>query len=93
MYVIAVYDISTTDKKGQRRLNKIMKLFRQYLIHIQKSVFEGEISQADFTALKGETQKLINDDKDFVLFYRIDNRKNLKKKSLGIDFDPTSNII
>lgn len=93
MYLIAVYDISTIDKSGRRRLNKIMKLFRQYLNHAQKSVFEGEVTEAGFLELKIETDKLIKDEVDYVLFYRIDNKNNLKKVSLGIDYDPTSQFI
>ena len=93
MYVIAVYDISTVEKSGQRRLNKIMKLFRRFFSHMQKSVFEGEISQSNFMKLQAETLEVINDRTDYVLFYRIDNKKNLKKVSLGIDFDPSSNVI
>ena len=40
MYVILVYDIST-EGNGQKRWNRVFKLCKQNLIHIQKSVFEG----------------------------------------------------
>ena len=93
MYVVAVYDISTIDKKGQKRLNKIMKLFRKYLHHTQKSVFEGELTEAKFMALKTETDKIINSSEDYVIFFKVENKKNLKKEMLGIQFDSTANLI
>ncbi len=93
MYVVAVYDISTIDKKGQKRLNKIMKLFRKYLHHTQKSVFEGELTEAKFMALKTETDKIINSSEDYVIFFKVENKNNLKKEMLGIQFDSTANLI
>lgn len=45
MYVILVYDISLEDK-GARVLNRVFKICKKYLSHVQKSVFEGEITPA-----------------------------------------------
>ncbi len=93
MYIISVYDVSTITKEGKRRLPKIMKKFRAYLNHVQKSVFEGELTEAGLKALKIEIKKLIKDKEDFVIFYRIDNKNNLKREFMGKDFDPASNFI
>jgi CRISPR-associated protein Cas2 len=93
MYIILVYDISTTDDEGQRRLNRIMKKCREYLHHTQKSVFEGELSEAKFTRLRYAIKKIIDDKKDYVIFYRIDNKNNMKKYKMGADFDVGTNII
>ena len=43
MYVILVYDISTDDN-GARVSRNIFKICKKYLTHVQKSVFEGEIT-------------------------------------------------
>ena len=56
MYVILVYDI-VTDMQGKKILPKVFKICKKYLVHIQKSVFEGEISKANLTALKHEYQR------------------------------------
>ena len=45
MYVILVYDIKT-DNGGQKVLNRTFKICKKYLCHIQNSVFEGELSEA-----------------------------------------------
>ena len=93
MFVIAVYDISTIEAPGRRRLTKVMKTMRKYLHHNQKSVFEGELTNAKFFALKKEIEKLINKDEDFVVFYKIENPKNIDRVNIGIDFNPTGTII
>ncbi len=93
MYVIAVYDISTMEPAGQRRLAQIMKKMRQYLHHKQKSVFEGELSAAKLMALQKEAKNIINEESDYVVFFRIDNKKNVERECIGIQLDPTEVII
>ena len=53
MYVILVYDIH------QKRVGKALKICRKYLIHIQKSVFEGNITESKLKALKEELGHLL----------------------------------
>ncbi len=93
MYLIGVYDICTSVDGGSGRLVKVMKTFRKYLHHSQKSVFEGEISNAKFFALRKEVNALIDERFDYVLFYRVDNLKNIKRVNIGLNFDPTSPFI
>jgi len=93
MYVILVYDISTETKEGKKRLPKVMKKCREFLHHTQKSVFEGEISEAKLLALKVALEKLINEREDYVVFYKLANKNNLERENIGIDFDPTANIL
>ncbi len=93
MFIVAVYDICVIEKEGQKRLPKIMKTFRRYLHHTQRSVFEGEISEAKFKTLKMEVGKLLDNDNDYVVFYRIDNKNNYKRETLGKDYNPASTII
>lgn len=92
MYIIAAYDI-TLNEGGARRLSKILKLFRQYLHHTQKSVFEGEITSAKFNELKHKTNLIIDKEADYVLFFNVPNSKNIIKEHLGVDFDATTNIL
>ena len=93
MFVIAVYDISTLEKAGRRRLPKVMKTMRKYLHHSQKSVFEGKITDADFFSLQKEIQFIIDSKEDYVVFFKIRGLNNLERVNIGIDFDPTSNIL
>ena len=69
MYVILVYDI-VTDTEGKKILPKVFKICKKYLVHIQKSVFEGEISNANIIALKHELSEYIRDDMDSVIIFK-----------------------
>ena len=51
MYVILVYDIKS-DQGGAKVLSKTFKTCKKYLMHIQNSVFEGEVSEAQLLKLK-----------------------------------------
>ncbi len=84
MYVILVYDISLEDK-GARVLNRVFKICKKYLSHVQKSVFEGEITPAKLTKLEQELKEYIRDDLDSILIFKNANKKWLKKEYLGID--------
>ena len=86
MYVILVYDISKTSK-GQRRWNRIFKLCKQYLIHVQNSVFEGEISKADLFKIEHEINNQIDQELDSVIIFKSRNERWLDKEILGKSLD------
>lgn len=86
MYTILVYDISQEDK-GQQRWNRVFKLCKQYLAHIQNSVFEGEISKANLFKLEKFIENEINKDMDSVIIFKSRNERWLDKKILGKDID------
>ena len=86
MYVICTYDIT---EKG---CPKVMKVLRRYMFHVQKSVFEGELTPAKFNELKIKLNKIIESD-DSVLFYFVYENKKIKKDFLGKEPKPTNIII
>ena len=86
MYVILVYDIH------QKRVGKALKICRKYLIHIQKAVFEGNITESKLKALKEELGHLIDTQMDSVIIYHLDSVKYTKKEQIGI-VQSTSNVI
>ena len=47
MFVILVYDVHV------KRVNKMLKLVRRYLVHVQKSVFEGGVDRETFGHAEG----------------------------------------
>jgi CRISPR-associated protein Cas2 len=93
MYIIWVYDINTEDKKGQRRLRRIFKLSKQYLFHIQCSVFEGEITKAKLEKLKYEAKKIIDDKLDSLIIFKSREQKWLDKEIIGIEKGDTDSFI
>lgn len=92
MYAILVYDIMF-DEKGKKILPKVFKVCKKYLVHIQNSVFEGNLSKADSFALKKELDKYIRKDKDSVILFYTREERWLQKDFLGIEEDKTSNFL
>ena len=86
MHIILVYDINA------KKVNKALKICRQYLVHIQKSVFEGNITQANLDKLKNQLANLIDKQKDSIIIYRLDSPKYIGKEQIGV-IEDNSNII
>lgn len=86
MYAILVYDISQTDK-GQKRWNRVFKLCKQYLVHVQNSVFEGEISKADLFKLEHEINNEIDQELDSVIIFSSRNERWMDKEVYGKSLD------
>lgn len=78
MFVIMVYDV------GKERLPKVLSIGRMYLTWIQNSVFEGEISDANFIRLKDKLSKAIDDNYDSITFYVLRTTAYMKKENLGV---------
>ena len=83
-YYIAVYDINV--KRGP----KVLKLFRRYLTWVQNSVFEGEMTRAQFERLQIETDAIIDRSEDSVLFYELRDERYTERVSLGISVERTT---
>lgn len=75
-YFIAVYDVN------QKRVGKMLKLFRRYLTWIQNSVFEGELTNAQFKALQLEAEELMQEG-DGVVFYQMRDERYTERIALG----------
>jgi len=86
MFVILSYDIN------QKRVGKVLKICRKYLVHIHKSVFEGSITEKKLRALKGELKKIIKTSEDSVCIYSTPFAQTICKEEIGIS-DDNDNII
>ncbi|MEK4875887.1 CRISPR-associated endonuclease Cas2 [Bacillus sp. FSL W8-0102] len=78
MFVILVYDFSVN------RVAKALKICRKYLNWVQNSVFEGEISKANYIKLKKELELLMDPDEDSVIFYSFQTQKYSKREEMGL---------
>jgi len=87
MYLILVYDVNV------ERTNKVMKICREYLNHVQNSVFEGEISGSNLTNLKMRINKIINKEEDSIMIYYLYFDKYSKKEILGKDKNNCGNFV
>ncbi|SDV99224.1 CRISPR-associated protein, Cas2 family [Kandleria vitulina] len=86
MYMICVYDVN------EKRCVKIMKILRCYMFHVQKSVFEGELTPKKYKELRNKIDAVIKDG-DKVLFYFTYENKKFHKESLGEEVDKLNIII
>jgi CRISPR-associated protein Cas2 len=77
-YIIAVYDV------GQKRVGKMLKLFRRYLTWVQNSVFEGDLTGAQLKQLQLEAEALL-DENDGVVFYTLRDERYSERIALGVD--------
>lgn len=94
MYVILVYDINLEEKEGQKVLRNVYKTCKKYLVHIQNSVFEGELLESQMLKLNMELNRYIRDDKDSVIVFKSRSQRWLDKEFLGmIEDDKTSNFL
>ena len=78
MYVVLVYDMEA------ERTQKMLKLCRRYLIHVQNSVLEGEISQGDLQELTGEIEDLLKSGESVIL-YELSSDTLLNRTVFGED--------
>ncbi len=92
MYVILVYDISV-ENNGAKNLRCVYKICKKYLSHIQDSVFEGELTEAELFRLKVELQPHIRKEYDSIIIFKSRQEKWLDKEFLGRSDDLTSNFI
>ena len=93
MYVILVYDIELKDFVGNKVLRKVFKLCKEFLNHIQNSVFEGELAEGQLAQLKYQLKDLIRDDKDSVIFFTSSKEDWLNKEILGVNKNDFSNLL
>lgn len=92
--MILVYDINLEDKEGQKVLRNVFKTCKKYLVHIQNSVFEGELLESQAIKLKAELDKYIRESKDSVILFKSRNQRWMEKEFLGmIEDDKTDNFL
>lgn len=93
MKIILIYDISLDTKSDQKRLRKVKEISRRYLMHVQKSVFEGELTVSKLARLESELKSVIDKERDSVIIYQLSDGTKLNRKILTNIIDPLENFI
>lgn len=78
-YAFVFYDINV------KRVNKIFKICKKYLIHYQKSVFRGPITPSKLVLLRSELKSVINESEDFICIIKLINGDVFEEEVLGND--------
>ncbi len=87
MYYVAVYDVSVD------RVNKVKKVFREYMDWIQNSVFEGQLTKSEKEELETRIREIIEENEDMIVFYSTRSKKYLEKEIIGVEKTPTGTVI
>ncbi len=77
-YIILVYDI------GEKRVGKVFKICKKYLVPFQKSVFRGEITPSNLVKLKNDLSKVIDKSVDFVAFFKMTGDYVFDEEIIGV---------
>ena len=64
----------------------------RYLTHVQKSVFEGTITEARLRKLKREMERVIDANEDSIIIYRFETLKYSSKEVIGI-YEESDNFL
>jgi len=69
VFVLVSYDVSTTEKAGQRRLRRVAKVCKNFGQRVQLSVFECIVDPAQWTRLRQALVDIIDPETDSLRFY------------------------
>ena len=75
MFVVLAYDVS------EKRVAKVLKVARKYLVWVQNSLLEGDITRAKLDMLKMELKK-VTEKEDKIRFYISTSRRNFRIEDL-----------
>lgn len=86
-YAFVFYDV------GEKRVQKVFKVCKKYLSHFQKSVFRGEMSPSKLILLKGELNRVINEEEDFICIIKLFNENVFGEDILGnVELNPENDL-
>jgi len=71
MDVLVAYDVSTTDADGRRRLRNVAQACTNYGQRVQQSVFECDVTRAQYEQLVDDLTGIIDEDEDHLRVYRL----------------------
>jgi len=73
MFVLVTYDVATIDKAGRARLRKIARACLDWGQRVQLSVFEMELSKAQWIELRSRLLDILDEKQDSIRFYALDS--------------------
>lgn len=83
MYILITYDVDTVSETGQKRLRQVAKACKDYGQRVQNSVFECEVTEAQFALLKSRIEGIIDLKLDSIRFYFLKRNDQRRVLSLG----------
>ena len=81
--ILVSYDVSTVYKEGERRLRRVAKVCQNHGQRVQFSVFEIDVDQAKWVAIRSELCSLIDPATDSLRFYYMGNNWQRRVEHVG----------
>lgn len=78
VYLVVVYDVQAD------RTRYFRNFLRQYLQHVQNSVFEGEVTAGDAETIEARVESMLNDEESTIV-YRLPAEKFVDRSAFGDD--------
>lgn len=95
MYILVTYDVDTISESGNKRLRQVARICKNYGQRVQNSVFECEVTEAQYCLLKDQIKEVMNEQLDSIRFYHLNKNKNHSIETLGkiTSYDVNDTII
>ena len=83
MYILITYDVDTVSEMGQKRLRQVARLCKDYGQRVQNSVFECEVTEAQYVKLKDALSAAMDKRLDSIRFYHLNKNENKRVVTIG----------
>lgn len=83
MYILVTYDVDTINEIGQRRLRRVARICKDYGQRVQNSVFECEVTEAQYVKLKDALSAVMDKSLDSIRFYHLNKNENRRVVTIG----------
>jgi len=91
MLVLVCYDVNTETKAGRRRLRRVAKVCESVGQRVQKSVFECQVTLAEFEDLERRLLAEFSSEQDCLRLYRLPESRGAEVREHGafkaVDFE------
>lgn len=87
MKVLVIYDVSTADPKGPRRLRRVARACQDFGQRVQKSVFECSVGETEWVRLRTRLIAEMDPDRDSVRFYFLESDVRVEHHGAGEPWD------
>lgn len=78
VYAVIVYDVKAD------RTHRFLKYLRQHLVHVQNSVFEGELTEGQLDRVENDLESMLGPDESIIV-YRTSSEKYVDRTVMGDD--------
>jgi len=83
MYILITYDVDTISTSGQKRLRRVARICKDYGQRVQNSVFECEMTEAQYVKLKDVLTAVMDKQLDSIRFYHLNKNENRRVETVG----------